>query len=162
MAPEPVTGWLVLSVAACLVAFAPLPPWIVDRLYARDMYPWLQTWLTTTTNLLPIAVLDVAILAAVILTAPGDVSRGPQLFVGGLLLVLVGSLLGFLWHNRPPARLFMGDAGSYLVGYLMATATISATFAITGSASPKVALVQSGMGMVTPNTCTWKGSSSMQ
>jgi UDP-GlcNAc:undecaprenyl-phosphate GlcNAc-1-phosphate transferase len=46
-----------------------------------------------------------------------------------LLLVLVGSLLGFLWHNVAPARLFMGDAGSYFVGYMMATATISATFA---------------------------------
>ena len=43
--------------------------------------------------------------------------------------MIVGSLLGFLWHNRPPARLFMGDAGSYLVGYLLAMATLTATFA---------------------------------
>jgi len=76
-----------------------------------------------------VAAIAAGILAAVILTAPNPVSHGPQLFVGGLLLVLCGSLLGFLWHNAPPARLFMGDAGSYFVGYLMATATISATFA---------------------------------
>ena len=56
-------------------------------------------------------------------------NQGPQLFVGAFLLVYVGSLLGFLWHNRPPARLFMGDAGSYFIGYLLATSTLSATFA---------------------------------
>jgi UDP-GlcNAc:undecaprenyl-phosphate GlcNAc-1-phosphate transferase len=76
-----------------------------------------------------VAAIAAGILAAVILTAPDPVTHGPQLFVGGLLLVLVGSLLGFLWHNVAPARLFMGDAGSYFVGYMMATATISATFA---------------------------------
>ena len=44
------------------------------------------------------------------LLAPQPCDRNqPQLFIGGFLLVLVGSLLGFLWHNRPPARLFMGD-----------------------------------------------------
>ncbi|MEN6450288.1 MAG: MraY family glycosyltransferase, partial [Thermoguttaceae bacterium] len=53
----------------------------------------------------------------------------PQLFVAGLLLVIVGALVGFLWHNRPPARLFMGDAGSYLIGYLLAMATLTGTFA---------------------------------
>jgi len=53
----------------------------------------------------------------------------PQFFVAGFLLVITGSLIGFLWHNRPPARLFMGDAGSYLVGYLLAMATLTATFA---------------------------------
>lgn len=76
-----------------------------------------------------VAAIAAGILAAVILTAPNPITRGPQLFVGGLLLVLTGSLLGFLWHNAPPARLFMGDAGSYFVGYMMATVTISATFA---------------------------------
>lgn len=29
---------------------------------------------------------------------------------------LAGSLLGFLLHNRPPARIFLGDGGAYLVG----------------------------------------------
>jgi UDP-GlcNAc:undecaprenyl-phosphate/decaprenyl-phosphate GlcNAc-1-phosphate transferase len=56
-----------------------------------------------------------------------------------LLLVLVGSLLGFLWHNRPPARLFMGDAGSYLIGYLLATTTLTATFS--GGAMPRYTIL---------------------
>ena len=34
-------------------------------------------------------------------------------------LVLAGAALGFLWWNRPPARLFLGDAGSQPLGYLI-------------------------------------------
>jgi UDP-GlcNAc:undecaprenyl-phosphate GlcNAc-1-phosphate transferase len=76
-----------------------------------------------------VAAIAAAMLAAVMLLAPDPVTNQPQLFVGGFLLVLVGSLLGFLAHNYPPARLFMGDAGSYFVGYCVAMATLSATFA---------------------------------
>jgi len=70
-----------------------------------------------------------AILAAVMLTVPDPATSLPHLFVGSLLLVLVGSLLGFLGHNRPPARLFMGDAGAYFLGYLVAMCTLAGTFA---------------------------------
>ncbi len=76
-----------------------------------------------------VAAIAAAMLAAVLLIAPDPETHGPQLFVAGFLLVLVGSLLGFLWHNRPPARLFMGDAGSYFIGFCLAVATITATFA---------------------------------
>jgi UDP-GlcNAc:undecaprenyl-phosphate/decaprenyl-phosphate GlcNAc-1-phosphate transferase len=76
-----------------------------------------------------VAAIAAAMLAAVMLLAPDPVTNQPQIFVGGFLLVVVGALLGFLWHNRPPARLFMGDAGSYLIGYLIAMATLTASFA---------------------------------
>lgn len=33
---------------------------------------------------------------------------------------LFGSLLGFLVYNSPPARIFMGDGGSYVLGYSLA------------------------------------------
>ncbi len=33
---------------------------------------------------------------------------------------LAGAAAGFLWFNRPPARLFMGDAGAPVLGYLAA------------------------------------------
>jgi len=85
------------------------------------------------------AAIAAGLLAVVMLMVPDPQTRGPQLFVGGFLLVVVGALLGFLWHNRPPARLFMGDAGSYLVGYLLAMATLSATFA--GSSLPPHAIL---------------------
>lgn len=86
-----------------------------------------------------IAAIVATILAAVILTASGPVSSGPQLFVGGFLLVFLGAVLGFLWHNAPPAKLFMGDAGSYFVGFCIATATISATFS--GESTPEYAIL---------------------
>jgi UDP-GlcNAc:undecaprenyl-phosphate/decaprenyl-phosphate GlcNAc-1-phosphate transferase len=37
-----------------------------------------------------------------------------------LALALAGGLLGFLWYNRPPARVYLGDGGSYLLGSLLA------------------------------------------
>lgn len=75
-----------------------------------------------------VAAIAASMLVLVLLWTPDPVTRQPQLFVAGFLVVLAGSLIGFLWHNRPPARLFMGDAGSYLVGYCLATATSMATF----------------------------------
>jgi UDP-GlcNAc:undecaprenyl-phosphate GlcNAc-1-phosphate transferase len=75
------------------------------------------------------AALAAGLLAVVLLTTRAPDAGGPQLFVGGLLLVLLGALLGFLWHNRPLARLFMGDAGSYFVGFCIAVTTLLATFA---------------------------------
>ncbi len=43
-------------------------------------------------------------------------------------LVLVGSLLGFLWFNRSPARIFMGDAGSTFLGFFIGTKVLSVDF----------------------------------
>ena len=37
-----------------------------------------------------------------------------------LALALGGALAGFLVHNRPPARIYLGDAGSYLLGTTLA------------------------------------------
>jgi len=86
-----------------------------------------------------VAAIGAAMLAAVMLLAPDPATDQPQLFVGGFLLVLVGALSGFLWHNRPPARLFMGDAGAYFTGYLLAMATLTATFA--GGSVPRHAIL---------------------
>jgi UDP-GlcNAc:undecaprenyl-phosphate/decaprenyl-phosphate GlcNAc-1-phosphate transferase len=52
----------------------------------------------------------------------------PHLVVAFGLLLLAGSLTGFLCWNRPPASIFMGDSGSNLVGFLLATLTVSGTF----------------------------------
>lgn len=37
-----------------------------------------------------------------------------------LSLLLGGSCLGFVWHNFPPAKIFMGDVGSTFIGYTLA------------------------------------------
>ena len=76
-----------------------------------------------------VATIAATMLAAVLLVMPSPEGGGPQLFVSGFLLVLAGALLGFLWHNRPVARLFMGDAGSYFIGFCIAVAALLASFA---------------------------------
>jgi len=75
-----------------------------------------------------VAAISASILAAVMLLSPDPATGKHQLFKAGLLLVLVGSLLGFLWHNRPPAKIFMGDSGAYFIGFMIATATLLASY----------------------------------
>ncbi len=87
-----------------------------------------------------VAAIAAGLLAAVMLIAPDPVTQRPQLFVAGFLLVLMGALFGFLWHNRPPARIFMGDAGSYFVGFCLAVSTLLATYASYQSAAPHAIL----------------------
>jgi UDP-GlcNAc:undecaprenyl-phosphate GlcNAc-1-phosphate transferase len=47
-----------------------------------------------------------------------------QTFIGSLSIVVAGACLGFLIWNRPPARIYMGDAGALFLGVLIATLTI--------------------------------------
>jgi UDP-GlcNAc:undecaprenyl-phosphate/decaprenyl-phosphate GlcNAc-1-phosphate transferase len=44
-----------------------------------------------------------------------------------LAVVLAGACAGFLPHNFNPARIFMGDSGSMLIGLMLAAATTSAS-----------------------------------
>jgi UDP-GlcNAc:undecaprenyl-phosphate GlcNAc-1-phosphate transferase len=48
--------------------------------------------------------------------------------------VLAGACLGFLPHNFNPARIFMGDSGSMLIGLMLAAATTSASGRVSFSA----------------------------
>ncbi len=43
-----------------------------------------------------------------------------------LALALAGALLGFLAYNRPPARIYLGDGGAYLLGTALAVLLASA------------------------------------
>jgi UDP-GlcNAc:undecaprenyl-phosphate GlcNAc-1-phosphate transferase len=43
-------------------------------------------------------------------------------------LMLLGALLGFLRFNRPPARIFMGDAGSTFLGFMIGFGTLQVAF----------------------------------
>ena len=71
-----------------------------------------------------IGLISAGIFGLVMLTGTGN----PHWFVGAVLFILVGSLAGFLVHNRPPAKIFMGDTGSYFIGLMLATFTIVGTF----------------------------------
>ena len=51
-----------------------------------------------------------------------------QWFVAALAALLLGALLGFLVFNFPSARVFMGDGGSLVVGFLLAVLSIRTTY----------------------------------
>jgi UDP-GlcNAc:undecaprenyl-phosphate GlcNAc-1-phosphate transferase len=56
-------------------------------------------------------------------------------------MALAGALLGFLVWNRPPARIYLGDAGSYLVGTALALLLALTVVADDGIATPAGALL---------------------
>ncbi|MEU4201596.1 MraY family glycosyltransferase [Streptomyces sp. NPDC026294] len=55
-------------------------------------------------------------------------------------VVLMGMCLGFLPHNMHPARIFMGDSGSMLIGLVMATGAVS----VTGQVDPDLLNLKAG------------------
>ena len=56
-----------------------------------------------------------------------------QWFVAALAALLVGALLGFLCFNFPPAKVFMGDGGSLVLGLTLAIISIRTTYLPPGS-----------------------------
>lgn len=53
----------------------------------------------------------------------GDVFSSPSL----MTVAIAGACLGFLPHNFNPARIFLGDSGSMLIGLVLAAAAVSTT-----------------------------------
>lgn len=43
-------------------------------------------------------------------------------------LILAGAILGFFMHNKYPAKVFMGDSGANLIGFLLAIIAIDGAF----------------------------------
>ena len=68
----------------------------------------------------------IAVIASSILFTAAAMSG--QIFVGGLAITFIGALCGFLIFNFPPARIFMGDAGSMVVGFFVAMLTLRTTY----------------------------------
>lgn len=114
-----------------LTAFIPVP-WLTSALSVL----WIVA-LINAFNMLDnmdglsggVAAISASLLACMLLTSPDPSGGQPQLFVAMMLIVAVGAILGFLCHNWPPAKIFMGDAGSYFVGFWIAVATLLATYA---------------------------------
>jgi UDP-GlcNAc:undecaprenyl-phosphate GlcNAc-1-phosphate transferase len=72
------------------------------------------------------AAAGIAVIASCILFTAAVVSG--QVFVGGLAVVFIGTLLGFLVFNFPPAKIFAGDAGSLVIGFFLALLTLRTTY----------------------------------
>jgi UDP-GlcNAc:undecaprenyl-phosphate/decaprenyl-phosphate GlcNAc-1-phosphate transferase len=65
-----------------------------------------------------LSIVTAATLAAIVATV-GIPSQG-----GSIALVIAAACLGFLVHNRPPARVFMGDSGSLMLGFGLAGCSV--------------------------------------
>jgi UDP-GlcNAc:undecaprenyl-phosphate/decaprenyl-phosphate GlcNAc-1-phosphate transferase len=57
--------------------------------------------------------------------------------VTSFALAVGGAAIGFLRYNVPPARIFLGDAGSMLLGFLLAALTLKLDLPV-GETAPRV------------------------
>jgi UDP-GlcNAc:undecaprenyl-phosphate GlcNAc-1-phosphate transferase len=83
-----------------------------------------------------------------ILAMYGHGFAGNSPLVVPLSMVFVAALLGFWIHNRPPAKIFMGDSGSLFIGYALAAMAVPSslndffgTQAIEGALGPVLVLL---------------------
>ncbi|GAA0374425.1 MraY family glycosyltransferase [Microbispora corallina] len=155
-AVRPVAGILVGALAMALLGLIddliPLPPLTrlaVEALAAGVVVvsgvvaPITGTWLDLVATLVWIAVvtnsfnlldnMDGALgtltaVSAALLAAAAFATAQPV--IGLVLAALAASALGFLPYNWAPARIFMGDAGSLFIGFLLAS---SAAALVTGA-----------------------------
>ena len=49
---------------------------------------------------------------------------GGNILIALLSATLAGSIIGFLFHNFNPAKIFMGDSGSMFLGFVLATSSL--------------------------------------
>jgi UDP-GlcNAc:undecaprenyl-phosphate GlcNAc-1-phosphate transferase len=68
----------------------------------------------------------VAAICGLILAVSGIVAG--QIFVPCLTLLVAGAAIGFGVYNFSPASIFMGDAGSLVIGYFLAVCSVLTTF----------------------------------
>lgn len=119
-------------VCAAAVSLADLP---VD--FLRQWHPvlaWLAAfaWLVVVTNAYNLLDHADGLSGAVALIGCAALAGGAML--GGdaamarVWLCLAAALGGFLALNRPPARIYMGDAGSLAIGFLIGCGTLGTTF----------------------------------
>lgn len=70
-----------------------------------------------------------------------------QVMVASLAIALAGCALGFLKLNFYPARIYMGDAGSLFLGFILAVIGLKLAFAIPGQAAFLVPVIVLGVAI---------------
>jgi UDP-GlcNAc:undecaprenyl-phosphate GlcNAc-1-phosphate transferase len=68
----------------------------------------------------------IAAIVAMIIFIVATLSQ--QAFVAGFSMILAGTLTGFLIFNFHPASIFMGDAGSLVIGFFIGMLTLKTTY----------------------------------
>ena len=70
--------------------------------------------------------------------------QGDNVVVTFISISLIGVIFGFLRFNTYPARLFMGDTGSQLLGFSLVTCSIALTQSASSALSPVLPLIICG------------------
>ncbi|WP_187774405.1 glycosyltransferase family 4 protein [Lolliginicoccus suaedae] len=134
-------GMLVLLGVSWYVLYLPGTTLVLDQLQSAGLTVFLTVLIVNAMNFvdgldglaaglgLIAAIALAAFSVGLLLDQGGDVSVYPPAM---LAAALAGACLGFLPHNFQPARIFMGDSGSMLIGVMLA--------AISTSASGKISL----------------------
>jgi UDP-GlcNAc:undecaprenyl-phosphate GlcNAc-1-phosphate transferase len=65
-----------------------------------------------------------------------------------LLAAVTGACLGFLRHNREPARIFMGDAGSLTLGFLLGAASVLSSIKASAAVAILVPVLALGVPVI--------------
>lgn len=86
------------------------------------------------------AIAAVAIWAVALTTVPGSHNATP--YPALIAAVLAGALVGFLRWNFNPARIFLGDSGAYLSGFILGC------LAVTGVMKKSTALLTLGLPLL--------------
>jgi UDP-N-acetylmuramyl pentapeptide phosphotransferase/UDP-N-acetylglucosamine-1-phosphate transferase len=99
------------------LAFQGLLPLWLDRLLLGVAWLWFVNAFNFMDGIDGISAVETAAIAVgVLIVLAHDVFMNTMTPFAAALL---GAALGFLWWNRPPARLFLGDVGSVGLGYLL-------------------------------------------
>ena len=115
---------LVLVKSGTYIKLTFLPVWAA--------IPLTVLWILAVTNALNI--IDIMDGLASGVAAIATVSIAAANFMAGrnsvafLCIVLCGALLGFLRHNFHPAKIYLGDAGSLFIGFMLAALSMNAGY----------------------------------
>ncbi len=117
-------GQIAIAIGACLWMHSSMSttvalPWLPDLSLGWLFWPLALFVLVGTSNAVNLTDgLDglAGGTSAIVFVGLAGVIAAAQPDLAGLCLVLAGACLGFLAHNRFPARVFMGDTGSLALG----------------------------------------------
>jgi UDP-GlcNAc:undecaprenyl-phosphate GlcNAc-1-phosphate transferase len=118
-----------IAMAATVLYFGYRLHWLDSRLLDSVLTMMWIVGLTNAFNLLDnmdglcggIALVVAVMLIAGLIGGAGAERAGPEIT---FLLLLAGSVAGFLVFNFPPASIFMGDSGALFLGFSLATMTL--------------------------------------
>ncbi|MEZ5648791.1 MAG: glycosyl transferase [Alphaproteobacteria bacterium] len=105
-----VGGVLVLPDVGVFQGWLPLP---VDRLLAAILWLWFINLYNFMDGIDGIAAVETIFLGFGIALLAGSS------LIGGYATAISGAAFGFLFWNRPPAKIFLGDVGSVPLGYIL-------------------------------------------